>query len=248
MSQTKLVRWTPREDAILVACYDEGERYPIMRAASLLPHRTIRAIRMRASRIGAMRSHWSEQETNDIIEARANREPYSSIARRLGRTEVAVRAKYHRERHRDSIKRGMVYVQEAARRCGVDRSVMTHIIRSYKIKTTPPIDDGGRAARYVDLDRARAAVDDWNSRECVGAVAKRLGVETLKLKAMMVAAGEKQIGNSIWRIHERDARRAIAFYNAARDAAAFDSGASERPAENGFGTEEYAPNVAAVGR
>jgi phage antirepressor YoqD-like protein len=208
--------WTQEEDQLVRELY---QRSPARLAREL--NRTMTAIRVRACRLGVVRSgRWSAQEKSTLIEMWHE---YTERAIRhalRGRTWRAIRVKARELGLSSGVPQGYVSLCDAAERIGYDIKTLRKIldqsgVRIHRRYTDTRPGKGQRYYRhYVEIDDAIDAVAKHSEIETVRAAAIARGIHRNKLQSWLIAEGaiEKRQGNRPHRIPSEIIDRVVAKY------------------------------------
>ncbi len=199
-------QWTPAEDARLREAYAAGG---IEFARDEFPGISDSSLYHRANRIGAAvrRRKWTSFELATLTLRWSD--PGVTLAilsREFGRPQLGIYWKAHELGLRRGVPDGFVSIAAACRRCGVDRVVLRRILERAKVPTFRTLSRPGapRQAfrqRYVDPDKAAAAVAAWTQTEVVEAAARDRGLGGDVLRRLLRIAGYAQPRRkAYWRI------------------------------------------------
>lgn len=194
--------WTDEEKETLRTHYVEEGTEAVRK---LLPHRTASAIRRQAATLGLFRCvKWTADDNRKLKWMWAT-VPIASVARSLGRTELAV---YHQAQLlglRFGRQPGYETIRDASKRLGFSADTLVRILhecgRHLKASFTTIARETTYKRLTVNTKDADEAVAHWLSTENVGVAARSRGVCDVSLRGWLIAAGYNPTGQGReWRL------------------------------------------------
>lgn len=198
----KTGRWTPAEDAVLIAGY--GRRGSAAKVAAQLG-RHIRSVGCRAQLLGVARCRWSEDEDRRLGNLWGEK-TMRQLGKLFGRTPMAVYLRAKKIGLPLGLPDGCWYLWTASRRTGVTVATLRRICdrAGVKIRRAMARPEGPRRQprHVVDSFEAFEAVKSWVASETINGAARRrrMGVLTLEKRLAAVAGVPEKPAKGQWRI------------------------------------------------
>lgn len=199
-------QWTHADDARLRTAYAAGG---IAFARDEFPDRTESSLYHRVKRIGAAirRRKWTAAENVKLtLEWCDPGVTLAKLSKAFGRSPLAIYYHAHSIGLQRGVPDGFVSIADACRRCGVDRQLLRRILGQAKVPTFRTLSRPGspRQAfrfRYVDPERAEAAVAKWTRMEAVESAARSRGLVGETLRRLLLGAGHRPPRfHAVWRV------------------------------------------------